>query len=247
MTPTPSIDRRTVVRQLFLGSALTLFGVGLRSQSVLATESPGNAMEGLLTLSPADFPVLLNPGGSLLLTVGLPYPIVLSRASADVFYAVSSECQHSGCVVGAYSSTLGLIRCSCHGSTYQIDGTLAGGPAERSLPRYPTSYDAPGRIQVRLPATYGFRSISLQSIVGDTRRLSLVFNPTLGSTYSVQFRSDLNGPAQLIQFATTPAGSANQTSYTHNNFANPTQAVTLYVDLTTSRGFYQIVCIPVQY
>ena len=237
-TPLP-VTRRTVVRQLFLGTAVTLLGGTSLTQPIIAAE--GDLPEGLLTLKPSDFPVLLNAGGSLLLSVGLNYPIVLSRGANNVFYAVSSECQHNGCIVHAYDSALGLIRCFCHGSTYRIDGTLAGGPAMRSLPSYPTQLDAQGNIAVRLPIGYAARQIAVHSISGNTRRLSLVFNPALENTYHVQFRSDLNGPAQIIPFSTTPNGPANQTKYFNGNFANPNPTITLYVDMTTQQGFYQIV------
>lgn len=243
-TPLP-VTRRTVVRQLFLGTAVTLLGGASLSRPIFAAE--GDLPEGVLTLKPSDFPVLLNAGGSLLLNVGLDYPIVLSRAANNVFYAVSSRCQHAGCVVYAFDSALGLIRCGCHGSTYQIDGTLAGGPAENSLPSYPTSFDGQGRIVVRLPVSYGARQLTIHSVNGNTRRLSLVFDPVIYTTYQVQFRSDLNGPAQIIPFATTPTGPANQTSYTNTNFANLTPTITLYVDMTTPQGFYQIVCAATPY
>ncbi len=241
--PTPHlVDRRTVVRQLFLGTAISLLGGKILSQPVLAAEGAGNLPEGLLTLKPSDFPVLLNVGGSLLLKVGLSYEIVLSRAANNVFHAVTSECQHNGCVVNAYDPALGLIRCGCHGSTYQIDGTLVGGPAERSLPRYPTTLDDQGNIVVRLPLGYGARQLTLHSVKGHTRRFSFVFNPALENTYQVQFRPDLNGPAVIVPFSTTPTGPANKTSYFNGNFANPTPTITLYVDMTTPNGFYQIVC-----
>jgi Rieske Fe-S protein len=35
----------------------------------------------------------------------------------------------------------GVITCPCHGSQYNLDGTVRRGPAQFSLTRYLTSYD----------------------------------------------------------------------------------------------------------
>lgn len=238
-TPT---TRRTVVRQLILGTAVSLTGGLLRSQAVLAADLSGPASEGTMVLKTGQFPVLLNTGGSVRLNVGLDYPIVLSRGAGNRFYAVSTMCQHNGCIVNAYDPATGLIRCSCHGSTYQIDGTLAGGPATSGLDVYEASFDGNESVTVRLPGvTHSARRIVLESVSGNSRRFSLVFNPRLFASYQVQFRSDLNAAAQIIPFATTPSGVANQNSYVNRNINDPAPSVTLYVDMTTPNGFFQIV------
>ena len=248
MTPETPTTRRTVVRQLILGTAVSLIGGLLRSQSVLAVDLPAMGSVGTLVLKTSQFPTLLNIGGSVRLNVGLDYPIVLSRGADNRFYAVSTMCQHAGCIVNAYDPTLGLIQCTCHGSTFQIDGTLVDGPAQSGLDAYATVFDGNQSVSVQLPGvTFAARQIAIESVAGDTRRLSLVFNPVIFASYQVQFRSDLSGAAQTIPFATTPTGPANQTSYVNRNINNLTPTVTLYVDMATPKGFFQIVQVVTEY
>lgn len=248
MKPEFPTTRRTVVRQLILGTAVSLAGGLLRSQSILAADLPGIASVGTMTLKTTQFPALLGAGGSVRLNVGLDYPIVLSRGAGNQFYAVSTRCQHNGCIVNAYDPALGLIRCSCHGSTYQIDGTLAGGPAQAGLDAFTTTFDGNDKVTVQLPGvTFAARQITIESVSGNTRRIALVFNPVIFTTYQVQFRSDLTAAPQIIPFASTAAGVANQTSYVNRNINNITPTITLYVDMTTPNGFFQIVQVVTTY
>ena len=51
----------------------------------------------------------------------------------DGIYAISSVCTHLGCIV--YSTDTGF-QCPCHGSRYDRQGKVVGGPAPRSLAWY---------------------------------------------------------------------------------------------------------------
>ncbi|WNG80221.1 Rieske (2Fe-2S) protein [Mycobacterium sp. ITM-2016-00316] len=57
--------------------------------------------------------------------------VVLTQPSPGKFNCFSSVCTHAGCsvseVVGA------VINCPCHGSGFNLDGTVAKGPATRPL------------------------------------------------------------------------------------------------------------------
>lgn len=245
----PFPTRRTVVRQLILGTAVSLVGGALpRLQSLLAAESTGTGSEGALTLKISQFPALSSLGGSVRLNVGLDAPIVLSRGPGDAFYAVSARCQHLGCIVNTFNPDLGLILCSCHGSTYHIDGSLAGGPAERGLVAYAAVFDGIDRVTVRLPDLgFGARQIAIEGVSGETRHFSLSFRPQLFATYQVLFRSELAGAAEPIPFATTPDGAATETSYVNRNTNDPTPVVLLYVEMNTPRGFFQIAQVVTEY
>lgn len=52
-------------------------------------------------------------------------------------YAASARCTHKGCVLKADGKT--LLRCPCHGSQFDLNGTPTGGPAKTSLFRYAIS------------------------------------------------------------------------------------------------------------
>ncbi|WP_067705035.1 ubiquinol-cytochrome c reductase iron-sulfur subunit [Nocardia jejuensis] len=56
---------------------------------------------------------------------------VITQPSAGNFQGFSSTCTHLGCKVSEVSA--GVIKCPCHNSTFNLDGSVAGGPAPRAL------------------------------------------------------------------------------------------------------------------
>jgi Rieske Fe-S protein len=48
-----------------------------------------------------------------------------------VFKGFSSTCTHKGCTVDKIAD--GTIDCPCHGSKFNLDGTVAKGPADKPL------------------------------------------------------------------------------------------------------------------
>jgi len=69
--------------------------------------------------------------------VVFPVPeIVVSRPTAGEVLAFSAVCTHQGCTVADVSG--GTVNCPCHGSRYNLDGTVAHGPATRPLRRKST-------------------------------------------------------------------------------------------------------------
>jgi cytochrome b6-f complex iron-sulfur subunit len=65
------------------------------------------------------------------------HKIYVVRSSAG-FYALSSTCTHLGCMT-RYENR--AIACPCHGSRFDLDGNVRGGPAPRPLPRLHISID----------------------------------------------------------------------------------------------------------
>jgi len=59
--------------------------------------------------------------------------------------AISTTCTHLGCTV-AISDT--GFSCPCHGSRYDQDGTVTGGPAPKALPWYKVTLAPNGEIEV---------------------------------------------------------------------------------------------------
>jgi Rieske Fe-S protein len=69
-------------------------------------------------------------------TVFPAHGVVVTQPAPGVFLAFSATCTHQGCTVRAVAG--GTINCFCHGSRFRItDGSVAGGPATRPLPRLP--------------------------------------------------------------------------------------------------------------
>jgi Rieske Fe-S protein len=70
-------------------------------------------------------------------------PILVVKTGAKTFSALSVQCTHEGCPVNPPVN--GVITCPCHGSQYNLDGTVRHGPAQYALMRYLTNYDATSR------------------------------------------------------------------------------------------------------
>lgn len=58
--------------------------------------------------------------------------IVVTQPTAGQFKGLSAKCTHKGCTVNAVAD--GTIDCPCHGSKFNLDGTVAQGPADTPLP-----------------------------------------------------------------------------------------------------------------
>ncbi len=85
------------------------------------------------------------PADSVTLIVDQKVYIV--RAKEGYLYAMSAVCTHLGCIT-AWDSTQGLVACPCHGSRFDRDGNVIGGPAPRPLQRYALSMNEQGLLFV---------------------------------------------------------------------------------------------------
>jgi cytochrome b6-f complex iron-sulfur subunit len=61
------------------------------------------------------------------------------------FYAISATCTHLGCTV---AQSKGGFACPCHGSRFDRNGKVIGGPAPRPLPWLEVSRAADGTLVV---------------------------------------------------------------------------------------------------
>jgi Rieske Fe-S protein len=84
----------------------------------------------------AEFERLAADGNAIAVDVGDIYPLLLVRDGAGAFHAVSSRCTHQACRVKPAGS---FLQCPCHGSTFELDGTVIRGPAQTALPAYPVT------------------------------------------------------------------------------------------------------------
>lgn len=71
----------------------------------------------------------------------------LRRNGHEEFTAFTVNCTHLGCPV-RWVASADLFMCPCHGGVYYDDGTVAGGPPPRPLPRYPVRVHN-GLVQIR--------------------------------------------------------------------------------------------------
>jgi Rieske Fe-S protein len=87
-----------------------------------ATGAPGPAAPANAIAKTADVPV----GSGVIVD-----EVVVTQPSAGVFKGFSSTCTHAGCAVNEVAG--GTINCPCHGSKFNLDGTVANGPATKPL------------------------------------------------------------------------------------------------------------------
>jgi menaquinol-cytochrome c reductase iron-sulfur subunit len=71
----------------------------------------------------------------------------LRRDSSDQFTAFAVYCTHLGCPIHWLNDPK-IFLCPCHGSVFNADGTVAGGPAPRPLFHYETRVTN-GRVQIK--------------------------------------------------------------------------------------------------
>jgi Rieske Fe-S protein len=87
-----------------------------------ATGAPGAPASANAIFKTSDVPV----GSGVIVD-----DIVVTQPAAGVFKGFSSTCTHAGCTVAEVAG--GTINCPCHGSKFNLDGTVANGPATRPL------------------------------------------------------------------------------------------------------------------
>ena len=57
--------------------------------------------------------------------------VVVTQPVAGQFKGFSATCTHKGCTVDKIAD--GTIDCPCHGSKFNLDGSVANGPAQKPL------------------------------------------------------------------------------------------------------------------
>lgn len=234
--------RRQFIRTFALGSASTVIGapwVGTFIGTMLTQSTAQAASDGVLNLALSNFPALLNPMGSVRVSVspisgpyptGDFFPIVITRDSNNGFYAVNSMCTHRGCIVDAFDGT--SIVCPCHGSEFAMDGTVTKGPAGTDLTSYSVAYDGFNSLKVTVPGL-GYSITRCRLVTGAYARVELDF-PTFSQVqYEVRFRQTTTDAWTVVPFATGSTGAATNTVLTGDGLEK-----TVYVDPTSPHGFY---------
>ena len=93
-----------------------------RSTATPGTGAPGPAARGERHRQDSDVPV----GSGVIVD-----EVVVTQPTAGVFKGFSTTCTHAGCAVNKVAD--GTIDCPCHGSKFNLDGSVAKGPAAKPL------------------------------------------------------------------------------------------------------------------
>ncbi len=74
--------------------------------------------------------------------------VVVAR-DANGVYAMSAVCTHAGCLLDDRSPTITAgLSCPCHGSTFDGNGNVTGGPARAPLQHYAVTIAGDGSVTV---------------------------------------------------------------------------------------------------
>ena len=85
-----------------------------------------------------DTPELEKVGSAYHLVIeDLEKDLLVARVSSAKYVAVDIKCRHKGCDV-AYEATEKHFACPCHGSLYELDGSVKQGPTTEPLTSYET-------------------------------------------------------------------------------------------------------------
>jgi Rieske Fe-S protein len=139
-----SCDRRE-----FVATCACLLAGGIVSACASLAARPVSITDGRVRLLLADHPELSRPAGALkIVPDGATNPLYVLRLDGDQFAVLSPICTHQGCTVDIQGPRL---VCPCHGSTYDREGRVLRGPAERSLTRFGATLSG-GALIIELPA-----------------------------------------------------------------------------------------------
>ncbi|MEV3982733.1 Rieske 2Fe-2S domain-containing protein [Nonomuraea sp. NPDC049758] len=132
------VKRRTALRGGLIATTTAAVGVAAGSALALARRpagSPGDsaspgAGSGPMIAAAADIAV----GSSKSFTAPSGAPAYLLHPAPDLFLAFNARCTHQGCPVSYVGPG---FRCPCHGSTFDGNGQVTGGPARAPLIEIP--------------------------------------------------------------------------------------------------------------
>jgi nitrite reductase/ring-hydroxylating ferredoxin subunit len=133
------LPRRHFLKVLAASAAMPPFvsAVSACSSSATAPETFGDVAGGTV----ASLPV-----GSLNVVNGVSAAI---GRDAKGVYAMTLTCTHQGCDIATRGSVSPAgISCACHGSTFDANGNVTGGPASGPLAHFAVSVDAAGNLTV---------------------------------------------------------------------------------------------------
>jgi Rieske Fe-S protein len=131
-------------RTLFIGTGVGLIGVVVAACSTTKSQPAAGSQSAATATVDATTPTTTSssaPAASKVIAKTSQVPlgsgviiddVVVTQPSKGVFTGLSAICTHQGCTVNKVVD--GTIDCPCHGSKFNLDGSVANGPAMQPLP-----------------------------------------------------------------------------------------------------------------
>jgi cytochrome b6-f complex iron-sulfur subunit len=150
------MDRKEFLKSLGLSSAalMAVYCLGTVTSCSPAEENPTPGTKpttgtptggGTTTGGKIDFSLDLNATGNTGLKTngGFLYvdSIIIARNNGGDFVALAKSCTHAGSTIKFIPGS-NNFNCETHGSNFNLDGTVAKGPAATSLKKYNTTFTA---------------------------------------------------------------------------------------------------------
>ena len=143
------MERKEFIEKVGLsGAAILIFGCmqscSKDEASSNSSNTPPNSNSGnnssnkvdfVIDINTAPYDVLKNVGGFAIYNES---KIIIARATDNEIIAVSSICTHQGAAL-VYRSNTSKFYCALHGSNFNLNGSVANGPAAQSLKQYNTN------------------------------------------------------------------------------------------------------------
>src|SRR5436190_2104637 len=107
------------------------------------------AANGQVSFDLEQLPALAVVGGSVTgHAAGVPFPLVVLRATTSQMLAFDARCPHLAC---ARRGAQKLLICPCHGSLFDLDGSVKLGPSEKPLTPLAVTFNGT-KVVVKVPA-----------------------------------------------------------------------------------------------
>jgi len=133
------MERSEFLKTLGTGTLAVCAVCGMISCSDNDDPAPvgGGGIDLTINIEESPYTNLKNVGGS-----AYKDNIIIARTGSDTFVALSKVCTHAGQTV-VYDHPNSRFVCNAHNSVFETNGSVVSGPANRSLAKFKTEFNAP--------------------------------------------------------------------------------------------------------
>jgi nitrite reductase/ring-hydroxylating ferredoxin subunit len=127
----------------FLGGAVGTMLEGCGGSPTSPSNAPplavvnGTRISGGITVAVDSSSPLSAVGSAALLQTSIG-EFLVAHTGQDAYVALTAICTHQTCTITGFASQTYV--CPCHGSTFDVNGRVLGGPAPAPLRQYPTQF-----------------------------------------------------------------------------------------------------------